>query len=140
MDFVGIWHIYKMEQWDKDYFRKEWFNMPLVTTYARKKAETSGLVKVAEIPLATFYTNTWSTKHRKIRFIDLFLATAYERSTKENVRDRWAILHSPLFSLANKKTRGDHQRLKVLEAPPILPDCLSFTVLDKIKNKDDNRS
>ena len=23
MDFVGIWHIYKMEQWDKDYFNLE---------------------------------------------------------------------------------------------------------------------
>jgi len=131
-----VFCLYQSGQWGGKYYEKEWFDLPLVTTYARKKEENSGSIQLFEIPLATAYTHTWDQEERKIRFIDLFLASLYKQQKVDGKKDNWSILETWVGTLVESKDYGKHSKFALLETPHIISDWLTFSLLRKDRNKD----
>jgi hypothetical protein len=131
-----VFCFYQSDTWGGKYYEKEWLDLPLATTYARKKGKDSGSIQLLEIPLATAYTHTWDKKERNIRFIDLLVASLYKQQKVDGKNNNWSILKTWVGTLVESKDYKKHSRFTVLETPHIITDMLTFSLLRKDCNKD----
>jgi hypothetical protein len=131
-----VFCLYQSDTWGGKYYEKEWLDLPLVTTYARKKGENAGSVQLVEIPLATVYTHTWNKEESNSRFIDLLVASLYKRQKVDGKKDKWSIFETWAGTVVESKDYGKHGRFTVLETPHIISDWLTFSLLRKDRNED----
>lgn len=124
-----IFCLYQGDRWGGEYYEKEWFDMPFITTYYQMKGSGSSALKVIDIPLAAILNYERVGGKVKTEVINLLLASLYERHKTERESDQWTILNTVVGVLVKSEKTEERSVFAVLETPHIITDWLTFSLL-----------
>jgi hypothetical protein len=119
-------------EWGDGGRRIEWFDLPLITTFARQWTEKERYWKFIETPLTTVFTDTRKTgksESADTRILDFCAASVYKRKTKGTANVDWSVLDSWPLTTLKVEDDSKRRRLTILRTPALLgKEWLSFAL------------
>lgn len=124
-----IFCLWEKATWGKDYYDTEFFNLPLITTYATKRGYESRTIDFLESPINKVFQYARDNNSEKMRILQFAIIGSLFQKKITGDSCKWSVLYSPLIGcLIHNKQEGDTRDTVVLEFPYIFPQCARFNL------------
>jgi hypothetical protein len=123
-----VFCLFQRAQWGEDRYYYEWFDLPMITTYAYERSTQLKYQKIFETPFTTIYTYY----PNKTKLLDFMIVSLYK---KDIYKERNSVCEKT-ENTENIKQNGERSKTTILRTMAILGNWSTFALWQRERFED----